>query len=751
MTLSRPGEVQNSGRAGVADPATWTISNEHMRVVLASAANGGLASLVDLRTGRDFVAAPRPLYELLLFEKGREPVELSSLDADSLDVERIGSPKGESLLLTYGPHGGLDIRVMCRVELEAGSRLSTWRVSIDNGTSYGVRAIRFPVIVAPTVLGESVEDDCFVSGIFGGTMTHRPGEDAPLVDRAEFRAKGGRDSGWMPVQYPGFISMQMQAYYDDLAGLYMAAYDDAGTVKRFGLTRLEDGLDISIEHSYDERAGLSFDLPYQTVLGVFHGDWYTAADIYKAWAEEQHWCARKIVERTDLPAWIIEPRPWMAIISRGNYARLRGILNQPPAEWPIGKFWPAKKVVPLMREYADILNTPVVTWMEGWEKIGAPGGPVDIFPPLEGEETFRAAMAELYRDGNLPFMYLAGFHWCYKRPTVGYDDWERFEKEGRSMAALDDRGELMISDISARTYGDGQKYFVSLCTGSEGTQKLFLDNFLRLMDLGAVAVQMDQQLGFHAQVCYSDEHGHPPGYGPWMYDATLDFVRQVRRATRERDPDAILGLEMPCEVWIQELDIAFHRPYGVGRIPLYDYVYHEYTLAYGGDDRMDLSHPEVSLMKHATLAAYGLQNCVGIGEAEYDIEVNREYPALVLLRSICQAQRTYARDYLVLGRMIRPTTVGVSTEEVDLYGRPGTVHIPTVVHSMWQAPNGKVGHILINWTGVAEEVTLSLAREQGTVTVVTADARKEMTQREIQNGTVTRVVPPRGVMLVEQE
>src|SRR5207249_9269392 len=100
-----------------------------------------------------------------------------------------------------------------------------WRISIRNRTSYGVRAIRFPIVVSPSILGESDEDDQFISGSWGGRLVSRPGQGKPL-GHARFRADGGRGPSWLPNQYPGTIAVQLEAYYDKVAGLYLATYDD---------------------------------------------------------------------------------------------------------------------------------------------------------------------------------------------------------------------------------------------------------------------------------------------------------------------------------------------------------------------------------------------------------------------------------------------------------------------------------------------------------------------------------------------
>ena len=655
------------------------------------------------------MAQPGPLYRILLSTKE----ELTSLDARQVRIER----HDDGVTLRFERHKDLDLTVVCRMRLDGA--LSRWRISITNHTSRGIRAVRYPVVLATPVLGASDQDDEFISGSWGCLRRLRPAAVAP-VEKVEFRCESGRNN-WLPQHYPGTMAVQMMAFYDRAAGLYIATEDSAGYIKHFGFGRLKDALDLSVEHDYDTAPGRPFELPYDTVLGLFHGDWHDAADIYKDWARRQPWCAKRLTGRDDLPAWLTEPRPWLAVISRGNYQRLPGLLNQPPAEYPIAKFWPARKVVPLMRRYANALGTPVLTWMEGWEKIGSPGGPAEIFPPLEGEASYKAAMSLLTRDGNPPIMYLAGFHWTYKRPTTGYDDWPRFEREGRPMAVIDDHGKLLVSDMEHRVFGDGQKYFVTLCGADRRTQDLFLRNFLKLADLGAVGFQLDQQLGFHAVPCYSAAHGHPPGYGPWMTAATHEFIRKTARALRERTPRAAFGSEGWCEQWIQDQAFALYRPYGDPDVPLFDYLYHEYALSYGGDLEIGVAHPEAPAMKHARIFVLGLQNFVGIGQEEYDLDVDPSYGVLVLLKNIARAQRTIARDYVVFGEMLKPAGLKVASTRVDLYRRPGTSDMPRVFHNTWRAPGGRVAHVLANWTAAPEQVTLTWKGVSRTLTVPARD------------------------------
>jgi hypothetical protein len=64
---------------------------------------------------------------------------------------------------------------------------------------------------------------------------------------------------------------------------------------------------------------------------------------------------------------------------------------------------------------------------------------------------------------------------------------------------------------------------------------------------------------------------------------------------------------------------------------------------------------------------------------------------------------------MVYGRMLRPAQVsGIPTIEWTHNGR--TNRIPAVFHSAWQAPNGRTGVVLANWT--IEPHTVSIHDER---------------------------------------
>jgi hypothetical protein len=96
------------------------------------------------------------------------------------------------------------------------------------------------------------------------------------------------------------------AYYNDLGGLYLACDDNAGLPKFIDPLLESDGVTMGLGHFPGTRGPGEYKLPYNVVLGTFHGDWYAAAEIYRDWASKQSFCATKLRDRKDIPQWITD-------------------------------------------------------------------------------------------------------------------------------------------------------------------------------------------------------------------------------------------------------------------------------------------------------------------------------------------------------------------------------------------------------------------------------------------------------------
>jgi hypothetical protein len=104
--------------------------------------------------------------------------------------------------------------------------------------------------------------------------------------------------------------------------------------------------------------------------------------------------------------------------------------------------------------------------------------------------------------------------------------------------------------------------------------------------------------------------------------------------------------------------------------------------------------------------------------------------------------------------MLRPAEIsGIKSLEWEWNGRKNTV--PTIFHSAWQAPDGRMGIVLVNWTASFRRVTmhddrLNPKKGKGSlITTIYADRppmKKILSQQE---GSFRINLPPHGCVLIE--
>ena len=377
------------------------LTNEKIRIDFSG--SGGLRGFTDLTTGRNYIestgAEEIPLFRLACteFEDGHVlPGEIRFSSRLAGDIACTEEDHG--LRFIFSSIDGMDMTAVCTVFLDGDTGLSRWRIQITNYTKYAIKIVEYPVIESVMQLGDSMEDDRILL----------PKQDGFLLPNPTFMNwEGDRPDRYFDQRfdYPGEgrglpdgLCAQLLAYYDGESGMYIGVHDGEGHAKRLGpVWKRRDGIpdtiDLSPVHRIPEFPGNDFFCSYDTVLGCFHGDWQTAAGIYKAWAKSQSWCRKKLWERGDIPDWIKEGAFFF------NF-RLR---YQQGGETFLDT---ADQYV---KAWANILDMPIVAMMCGWEKWGEWTGP-DYFPPYGGDNRFRRMCARMKDAGIRPFPFgLSGF------------------------------------------------------------------------------------------------------------------------------------------------------------------------------------------------------------------------------------------------------------------------------------------------------------------------------------------------------
>lgn len=735
-----------------ADEQAITMENAFLCIAVSKRAKGAIASLVaklpNGKTSPEFIAtaAEAPaLYRLTAVGENRVRVTLGSKDAQEV-LYAVSQKPGEAVLtVTANTHNKHDIAVVVTIEMQADSPLTRWRMAATNRTTMPIEGLACPCLSASRQLGESSEDDELVLPMCDGLVCRN------LMQQGIW--------GNMTCNYPGSASMQFMAFYDPTAGIYLATYDSQGFPKRFGRELRKQQVDLIITHLFPETAGAPVRTEYETVVGVFHGDparvdttWHDAADIYKAWAIRQSWCAKKTVERHDIPAWFKAAPPLLDYsIPRGE--RLTEVVS-------------VEEIPTTLASYANALGRGVVGRPQGWEKHGAWIGP-DCFPPFGGE-AFVRSVQQMHKDGNRLFLYLEGYQWMLNEPRLNYDGNAYFEKHCGMDAVIGEDVKVWKGDHEGRTYALG-------CAATRAAREILFENAMRCVEVGADAVQIEV-VGGGGPPCYATTHGHTPGYGKWFYDNFSALLDAVRTEGRKRNPELVVTIEEPGELYIAHIDGYNGRNYrqtdwprgapGTIGIPLFTYVYHEYALGFSGWHFISFGKDWMQMRDIAANFICGTMDGVNVSirkESARAESANLE--TLELYRNVTTAMATFAHEYVVLGKMLRPTMVKCESftfeysKKVKGKWEKRQWTEPSVMHSVWQsgAPSAKkIGYVLLNLTDTPAHFEIELRRYDlpGQVfkaTAITAQTRKPLFEQESLPKWISLELGSRKVMIIEVE
>ena len=572
------------GWAEVRDEAArLVVRTRRTTLVLDKQAKGVIASMADNATGLELVTrAERPvLFRLALSKAGDTSGKLtwlSSRDAASVawvvetrDGRRVARLRFERL-------GGRDLRAECTVAVDPTDGMLLWGFHADGSASLVVEEVVYPIVALRAPLSGDGDGEAFVAGITKGGVFHRPS-----------RWRVGKA---VAANQPGSLAAQFACYYGARAGLYSATRDAKGYPKGLQCRRTKWGLELSWRRYACHRLGEPFRLGYQAALTTFGGpgkntptDWRDAADLYKAWAVRQPWCARALAQRDDLPEWL-RRGPAMVRFSRTWLAR--------PA-----------RIEAWLRDYwqKHFPQTPLIVAFWGWERV-APWVSPKYFPPYPTEEGLARVVKAVRGVGGHPFFWPSGYEWAvtYGKRRDGsfeHDDRTDFERVARPHSVTKRDGSAYVRNYRWLQGGAN----ASLCRGDPWTRRWLNDIGVELAKRGADLVQIDQVVGAGARGggrCYSTAHGHPPGPGLWDTLAFADQLRTMRDACKALNPDIILGFEEPQELFIHQIGIQDYRDYQVAWRPraprhlpasVFAYLYHEFLPCFqsnprAGDRRM---------------------------------------------------------------------------------------------------------------------------------------------------------------------
>ena len=444
-----------------------------------------------------------------------------------------------------------------------------WRIAATPKPGWALFQTRYPQIALNEQLGSSPVDDCILVGLAKGGVQRWPMRPGRTGWRWRERRAGN---------YPGTLASQFGCFYDDGGGLYTAAYDTEAHTKELLMDRWwrekrpdgswRDG-DLALSWSrygYSEGADAQ---AYDIVTRGFAGadgapaTWHDAADIYKAWAQRQKWCRAKFLDRTDLPDWAREAPAVMQFD--------RTWLDRPELlkRW-LTEYWNKK-----------FPGVPFLAVVFGWEHHGD-WITTEYFPCYPSDAKFKEMMVWIKAAGGHPWAWPGGHHWNLtvgKKKDGSYrldftkDFWARVAPH----AVRDPDGNVHLDDL---VWLDGGTS-ASLCPADPWTVDWWNKDVARaLVERGCDLVQADQDVGARVPSCWSTQHGHAPGPGPWEMKAMRHQFETMLAEMRKVNPTALFSFEEPHEYYNDILSFVDYRNCRDGATEwasVYSYLYHDYV------------------------------------------------------------------------------------------------------------------------------------------------------------------------------
>ncbi len=676
------------------DPATLALESAALRLRFEPE-GGNLTELLDKAAAHNHIDAATPLAPwtaTLADGHAISPAEARRFSWKTLaDVAPLaGSASGLELVWA-----GFDrlpgVHVTVRVWLTSSGTASRWRIALEGLGAKQLRDVRFPRIAVARQDAESL-----AFPIWMGERCRRA---------RQLLHAGGRLGRW-EWEYPGLLSMQCAAFYrENGPGLMLAANDAAAVRKLFAVFGTErDGLALEVAHvpSVAREGEQRYEPSYDVLATAFRGDWYTAAESYRAGALAQFWARESRLRRGLTPAWLLDTGLWV-----WNRGRSPGVLEPAAA----------------LQAHAGL---PVSVFWHWWHGCAYDSGFPEYLPPREGEEPFRHALARAHEKGIHALVYMNQRLWGMTTRSWTAQSAERYAVKGTNGAVAPEIYNTFTRAPCA-----------SMCMGTEfwrTTYAALAEAAVR--GLGVDGIYMDQACSSLA--CYDPTHGHPLGGGAWWMEGFRRLEGDIRTRCAGAKTVALAG-EGCGEAWLPHLDamlslqVSMERYAAPGEwepIPFFHAVYHDCTVFYGNYSSLtrppydDLwpaglapAHPLELLdrkfatqfrLEHARAFAWGQQPTIANFLPSHLAERSAEMDFVLRLARVRRAALPYLRD----GTFLRPPPVDapemtIPMSRLSIYAgqrdavKEFTGRAPRVLASAWQAPDRSVAVALVN---ISEEV-----------------------------------------------
>ena len=734
----------------------FTYKNKYYKIIIDSS-TGSLKAL--WKNGANLInsqASQDALFDLR-FRDQADSGRIYEFDAQQASQVSFDK-KGDSLFIDYSGFPNAELSVRVTVALDKESPLMNWNITVDNNTDYTLDHIDFPNI--------AFNNDLVATGGTGHIFW--PAQEGVVIEDMRIRESGGWLSykaveypyvGWGGL-YPSSTQMQYMAYYNADGGVYLAAHDAASNPKGLEFYRTEDN---AIKFQYRLFAGGSgkgvYKMPYDMILGVFYGDWYDASAIYRAWHESSSMpMPPKIKDNKMLPDWYFESPVIVTYPVRGH----KDMGDMTPNE-----FFPYTNGLKYIDKYNEAFDSKIMALLMHWEG-SAPWAPPYVWPPYGGVSEYLKFVRGLHEKGNLAGLYASGIGYTLRSNTdTTYNMYKEYKDKSLSkvMKVAPD-GTLATNGVC--TGPMAQRIGYDMCPANDFVADVVVDQIEKIVETKTDYIQyFDQNLGGACYACYGTEHGHPYGPGLWQIKEMQHLYEKLMPVIEKSGYKPIIG----CEAAAGEGNLPYLlfndaratiNLFAGTPVPAYSFVYHEYVNNFMGNQNsvsyaVNMEKCPMNLLQRL---AYGftagdMMTVVIKGDGQiiwdwgtlWENDVPNQENAIQLIRNLNSWRKGAGKDFLVMGKMQKPISVGgVENLPMITNAKGYSINFPTVFTSNWELENGDCAQFLVNYLPQEQTVWLNTTDLKDAKLIVSSDG-KEIENIASSDKYEVKIAPLSAVMI----
>jgi hypothetical protein len=724
------------------------ISNAHLGLAF-EARNGQWLEFVDLDAKLNFItpAQDRPaLWQISLSSGGKSNQPLTLARATSCRVNKTGPDSVELVWEKFGLSEAPDLRVVAQARLVEDQAASQWHLAVENLGPCRVGEARFPQL--PGLIRQ--DNERLAVPTWMGQVAIDP--------RGLLR--GNRNQGrQLEFDYPGDTSMQCLAWYQENGpGFYLSCDDTNAFWKSFVFAGTGEGeVDCWPLHLPEGKPAPApvYKLPYRVVIGTFRGDWFTAAEIYRAWATNQVWVGASRLRRNTVPRWVPSTALWI---------------------WNRGR---STNVIQPALVLGKELSLPVSIFWHWWHGCSYDTEFPEYLPPREGADTFTAALAAAQAQGIHALVYMNQRLWCMTTKSWAAEGAEQFAVKGKD------------GRVHSEVYNTFTKApCASMCPDTTFWRNKYASLAeTALRQLGVDGIYMDQACSSLA--CFDPAHGHPLGGGTYWMNGFRLLAADIRQRGGGRA--VTLAGEGVGESWLPHLDLMlslqvsrerYAAPDGWEPIPFFQAVYHPFAIQFG--NYSSLTMPPYDELWPAEFAPWEeLQLLERKFSRQFYLEQARAFvwgqqPTLANFRPshlqdrpeeiayVLQLARLRHRTkkFLLDGTFLRPPLLHAPEDMLDfsrlsIYAGQGggltnfQKRVPLALAGAWRAADGSLGLALASVANLPQDLDIELPPtlyprpEPARLWRTDENGRREVGHFQPGDALLSVLLPPRGACVLE--